>query len=172
MRKFCLLAAGICAICLGTVQALAAPPAATPPASSDMTQIKLGSLLIEAPWARASPPNAKIGGGFVTITNKGNEPDRLTGGTAAFADRVEIHQSQMEGSVMRMRPLADGVEIQPGQTVAFKPGSYHLMFVNLKAPLKKGSRVKVTLAFEKAGAVDVEFPVVATGAGAPQMPTR
>ena len=63
--------------------------------------------------------------------------------------------------------MADGVEIKPGQKVEFKPGSYHLMFVNLKTPLKQGSRVKATLNFEKAGAVDVEFPVQAIGAGAP-----
>jgi periplasmic copper chaperone A len=169
MRKFCILAASFSALCLAATQAVAAPPAGTPPAGGNMMQIKLGSLLIATPWARATPPGAKIGGGFVTITNNGNESDRLMGGTAAFADRIEIHQTKMEGSVMQMHPLSDGVEIKPGQTVAFQPGSYHLMFVNLKAPLKKGSRVKATLAFEKAGTVDVEFPVLAVGAGSPQM---
>jgi periplasmic copper chaperone A len=168
MRKFYLLAAALGAICLGGTQVVAAPPAVMPPAAADTTQIKLGSLLIDKPWARATPPGAKIGGGFVTITNNGSEPDRLTGGTAAFADRIEIHQTKMEGSIMQMRPLSEGVEIKPGQTVAFQPGSYHLMFVNLKAPLKKGARVKATLAFEKAGTIDVEFPVLAVGAGAPQ----
>jgi periplasmic copper chaperone A len=168
MRKFCILAASFGAICLGSTQVVAVPPAGMAPAGGDMPQIKLGSLLIDTPWARATPPGAKIGGGFVTITNNGNEPDRLKGGSAAFADRIEIHQTKMEGSVMQMRPLSEGVEIKPGQTVAFQPGSYHLMFINLKAPLTKGSRVKATLAFEKAGTVDVEFPVLAVGAGTPQ----
>jgi periplasmic copper chaperone A len=178
MRRFRALAASLCAasfcaVCV-TAQAFAAsPPGSVVPgvpvtvAAPETTQLKVGSLVIDAPWARATPPGARIGGGFLTITNTGSQADRLTGGTASFADRVEIHQTEMMSNVMHMHQMADGVEIKPGQKVEFKPGSYHLMFVNLKAPLKQGSRVKATLNFEKAGAVDVEFPVQAIGAGAP-----
>ena len=74
----------------------------------------------------------------------------------------------MDGGVMKMRPLPNGIEIKPGQTVEFKPGSYHLMFVGLKEPFEKGKRVKGTLQFEKAGTVEVEYAVEAVG-GQPVM---
>lgn len=174
MHRFRVLAASVCAVCVSAQAFAASPPSSNVPAApvtaaaSETAQVKVGSLVIDAAWARATPPGARIGGGFLTITNTGSETDRLTGGTASFADRVEIHQTEMTGSVAHMHQMADGVEIKPGRKVEFKPGSYHLMFVNLKAPLKQGSRVKATLNFEKAGAVDVEFPVQAIGAGAPQ----
>ena len=66
--------------------------------------------------------------------------------------------------VMRMRELKGGVEIKPGQTVELKPGSIHLMFVELTRPLQKGDRIKGTLVFERAGKVDVDYAVEAIGA--------
>jgi copper(I)-binding protein len=65
-----------------------------------------------------------------------------------------------------MRPLPAGLEIKPGQTVELKPGSYHLMFMQLKAPLEPGKSVKGTLVFEKAGTIEVEYTVEAIGAAA------
>jgi copper(I)-binding protein len=75
---------------------------------------KLGSLEIEQPYARATPPNAPVSGGYMTIRNSGAETDRLISGEADFADRVEIHEMAMEGDVMKMRQLTDGLEI-PGR---------------------------------------------------------
>jgi periplasmic copper chaperone A len=174
MHRRRVLAASLCVACFAAQAFAASPSGSSAPAvpvtaaASDATQVKVGSLVIDTPWARATPPGARIGGGFLTITNAGSEADQLTGGTASFADRVEIHQTEMTGNVMHMHQMSDGVEIKPGQTVVFKPGAYHLMFVNVKAPLKQGSRVKATLNFAKAGPVEVEFPVLAIGAGAPQ----
>jgi copper(I)-binding protein len=102
----------------------------------------------------------------MTLTNTGSEPDRLIGGSNAVAGKFEIHEMSMDGGVMKMRMLPKGIEIKPGQTVELKPGSYHLMFVGLKAPFEQGKRVKGTLQFEKAGTVDVEYAVEAIG-GAP-----
>jgi copper(I)-binding protein len=124
----------------------------------------LGPLHIAQPWARATPKGASVAGGYMKITNKGTAPDRLVGGSASFAGRFEIHEMTMDQGVMRMRPLAKGLEIKPGQTVELKPGSFHVMFMDLKAPLEKGQNVKVTLEFEKAGKVDVEYTVEAIGA--------
>ena len=104
----------------------------------------------------------------IELINTGTEPDRLIGGSTANAGKFEIHESAMEGGVMKMRPLPKGIEIKPGQTVELKPGSYHLMFVGLKAPFEKGKRVKGTLQFEKAGTVEVEYAVEAAG-GMPGM---
>ena len=70
----------------------------------------------------------------------------------------------MDNGVMKMRQLKDGIVIKPGETVELKPGSFHLMFVDLKEPIKEGERLKGTLEFEKAGKVDVEYVAVAVGA--------
>ena len=127
-------------------------------------EFKLGSLEISHPWARATPTGATVAGGYLKITNKGTTPDRLVGGTAAFAGRFEIHEMKMVDGVMQMRPLPAGLEIKPGETVELKPGSYHVMFMALKEPLKQGQTVKGTLNFEKAGTVAVEYTVEAIGA--------
>jgi uncharacterized protein YcnI/copper(I)-binding protein len=129
---------------------------------------KAGSLTVEGPWARATPGGAKVAGGYLTITNTGQEPDRLIGGTVPFARRFEVHEMAMEGGIMRMRPLANGLEIKPGETVELKPGAHHLMFLDLTSGLKVGQSVKGTLQFEKAGKVDVEFKVSPIGSGAPK----
>ena len=127
---------------------------------------RLGSLEIEQPWTRATPPTAKAGGGFVTITNKGTTADRLVAARSTASDKVELHEMKMDGSVMRMRELEKGVEIPAGATVMLKPGGYHIMFMELKAPFAKDAKVPVTLVFEKAGSIDVPFTVEAMGAGA------
>jgi periplasmic copper chaperone A len=127
---------------------------------------KLASLEISQPWTRATAPTAKAGGGYVTITNKGTVPDRLVAARSAASAKVEIHEMKMDGSVMRMRELEKGLEIPPGATVTLKPGGYHIMFMELRAPFAKDAKVPVTLVFEKAGTIDVPFTVQAMGAGA------
>jgi copper(I)-binding protein len=130
-------------------------------------EFKAGSLVIDHPWSRATPKGASVAGGYMKITNTGTTPDRLIGGTVEAAKRFEIHEMSMEGGVMRMRELPKGLEIPAGATVELKPGSYHVMMMNLSRPLTKGDKVKGSLTFEKAGKVDVEFAVEAIG-GAPQ----
>ena len=131
--------------------------------SASAHDFKLGSLVIDHPWSRATPKGAPVAGGYMKITNNGTTPDRLTGGTTDAAKRFEIHQMSMDGGVMKMRELPDGLEIPPGKTVELKPGSYHVMMMNLAKPFVKGDRVKASLIFEKAGKVDIEFTVDATG---------
>jgi copper(I)-binding protein len=126
---------------------------------------KVGDLVVTAPWVRATPRGAPVAGGYVAITNNGREPDRLVGGSFAAAGRFEVHEMSMEGGVMRMRPVADGLEIKPGQTVELKPGGVHLMFMGLKEQLKAGDTVMGTLEFAKAGKVEIAYPVRAMGAG-------
>jgi hypothetical protein len=126
-----------------------------------------GSLKIWHPWSRATPNGAKVAGGYLTVTNTGSEPDTLTGGTFDEAGGVELHSMSMEGGVMKMGPVDGGLVIKPGETVALKPGGYHLMFTGLKDPLKKGETVKGTLTFAKAGSVPVAFSVESLAAKAP-----
>ncbi len=128
---------------------------------------KLGALEIGHPWSRATPPTAPTAGGFLIITNAGVTPDRLVAARTTAADQAEIHQMKMEGDVMRMRELDHGLEVPAGATVTLAPGGNHLMLIGLKAPLKTGMRVPVTLVFEKAGSIDIELDVQAMGSTAP-----
>jgi copper(I)-binding protein len=125
---------------------------------------KLGSLEIERPWSRATAPTAPTAGGFLKVVNKGAALRRHEAIRRGASARVEIHEMKMEGSVMRMRELEKGLEIPAGGTVTLAPGGYHLMFMQLKEPFKQDVKVPVTLVFEKAGSIDVEFNVVAMGA--------
>lgn len=141
--------------------------AALLPATLLAHDYKLGSLEISHPWTRATPPTAKSGGGFLTITNKGTTPDRLIAARSPVSRKVEVHEMKMDGSVMRMREVEKGLEIPPGATVTLKPGGYHIMFMELKAPLAKDGKVPVTLVFEKAGTIDIELAVEAMGTTQP-----
>ena len=125
---------------------------------------KIGALEITTPWTRATPPSARTGGGFMTITNKGTAADRLVSARSSASDKVEIHEMRMDGNVMRMRELEKGLEIPPGATVMLKPGGYHIMFMELKAPIAKDAKVPLTLVFEKAGSIDVQLNAEAMGA--------
>jgi copper(I)-binding protein len=125
---------------------------------------KAGALVIEAPWARATPAGAKVAGGYLKITNTGREPDRLIGGSLPVAAAVEIHEMKVADGIMKMRRLDKGLEIKPGQTVELKPGGYHIMFTGLSEGLKDKQTIKGTLVFETAGSVEVEYRVAPIGA--------
>jgi copper(I)-binding protein len=129
---------------------------------------KLGDLTVTSPWTRATPGGAKIAGGYLKITNNGTSADRFIGAKSGAAGHVEIHEMSMNDGVMKMRPLPNGLAVKPGETVELKSGGHHLMFMDLKQPLKQGDTFKATLQFEKAGALDVDFSVNALGANAPQ----
>jgi copper(I)-binding protein len=135
------------------------------PARAD--EIKAGDLVISQAWTRATPKGAKIGGGYLTIENKGTAPDTLIGGSADVAGSVQIHEMSMDGGVMKMRPLDKGIAIEPGKTVKLAPGGYHLMMMDLKSPLKQGDKLPITLEFEKAGKVQVSLDVEGVGAQGP-----
>src|SRR3954469_2814337 len=140
-------------------------------ATPGVATFTLGDLTVTSPWTRATPGGAKIAGGYLKITNNGTAPDRFVGAKSAEADHIEIHEMSMNDGVMKMRPLPDGLEIKAGDTVDLKSGGYHLMFMDIKQPLKAGDTFKATLQFEKAGPLEVSFnvnPLGATGGNAPQ----
>jgi copper(I)-binding protein len=144
-------------------------------ATSGVATFKLGDLTVTSPWTRATPGGAKIAGGYLKITNNGTTPDRFVGAKSEEADHVEIHEMSMSDGVMKMRPLPNGIEIKPGETVELKSGGYHLMFMDLKQPLKPGDSFTSTLQFEKAGSLDVNFIVRGLGATSGELitsPTR
>ena len=120
-------------------------------------------ISLDHPWSRATPAGAKVGAGYVTIKNTGAAADRLVSATADVAGHVEIHEMTVADGVMKMRQVS-AIEVAAGKTAELKPGGYHIMFVDLKQPLKAGDTVKGALTFEKAGAIPVEFLVEAMGA--------
>jgi periplasmic copper chaperone A len=111
---------------------------------------------VEGAWVRPTVAGQQGGGGFVTLTSAG--ADRLVGGSTAVAQRFELHSMAMKGDVMQMRQV-DAIELPAGKPVKLEPGGLHVMFIGLKQPLAIGSKVPVTLKFEKAGEVKVEFEV-------------
>lgn len=137
------------------------------PVAEQTLVLRAGDLVIDTPWSRATPGGAKVGGGYLRITNTGAAPDRLVGASFAVAGRTEVHEMAVRDGVMTMRPLNDGVVIPAGGSVEFAPGGYHLMLLDLKAPITAGTPLSGTLTFEKAGKVEVPFQVRAVGAPAP-----
>ncbi len=132
--------------------------------------VKAGDLVISQPWTRATAGGAKVGGGYLTIENKGTVADKLVGGSTDAAGKLEVHQMTMSDGVMKMHPVEGGLAIEPGKTVKLAPGGYHLMLVDLKHPFKKGEKVPTTLEFEKAGKVAVSLDVQGIGAREPSAP--
>jgi copper(I)-binding protein len=128
-------------------------------------EFTVGSLHIGHPWSRATPKGASVGAGYLVIENRGSVADRFISVSSSISERGEIHEMAVTDGVMRMRPLAKGVEIAPGMTAKFEPGGLHIMFPGLKRPLEKGERFKATLNLENAGSVEVEFVVEGMGGG-------
>ena len=135
--------------------------------SASAQQVKTGDLVLDNAWSRATPGGAKVGGGYITVNNKGSTADKLIGGSSPAAGKVEVHEMAMNNGVMTMRPVKDGLPIPAGKSVTLAPGGYHLMLMELKAPFKKGDKIPVTLKFEKAGDVNVTLDVRDIGATAP-----
>mgnify|MGYP002084891533 FL=1 len=147
-------------LCL-LVAALAAPGPAT------AADYSAGSIKIADPWMPLPPKGSRVAGGYMALTNTGREPDTLVGGTAAIARRLEIHEMTMAGGMMRMRELKPGLVIKPGETVALKPGSYHIMLMDIHEEPRQDRPFKGTLVFEKAGTVEIEYTVEPFGTRAP-----
>lgn len=125
-----------------------------------------GALVVEHPWARATPGAAQVGGGYLVIDNKGSAPDRLVGGSFEASAGFELHTMSMDGGIMRMRPIGS-LDIPAGGSVTLDPSARHIMFTGLKRGLKKGETIPGTLRFEHAGTVPVQFEIEGIGAKGP-----
>ena len=135
--------------------------------SGRASDYRIGSIVITQPWARATPKGASTGAAYMTITNTGSAPDRVSCVSSDVSAECQIHIMTMEGSVMKMRRVEGGLEIKPNETAAFKPSALHLMLIHLKHSLEQGKTVKVMLNFDNAGTVEVGYPIEAIGAAAP-----
>jgi periplasmic copper chaperone A len=155
-------------IWLAAACALALTQLAAPAARA--ADYNVGPIQITAPWARATPKGATAGAAYMTITNTGKTPDKVTCVSSDASAGCQIHTMTMDNGVMQMRPVEGGLEIKPGEAVTLKPGGFHMMLVNLKHPLEQGNTIKATLKFDTAGSVDVDYPIAAIGAAAPGVP--
>ena len=124
---------------------------------------KVGAIKIENAYVRATAPGQPAAGAFMKIDNSG-AADQLLSASSPAAGEVQLHQMLMEGNVMKMGQVKD-IAVPANGSVDLKPGGYHIMLMNIKAPLKAGETVPVKLKFAKAGEVEVKLPVNAVGSG-------
>jgi copper(I)-binding protein len=119
------------------------------------------SVTVQDAWVRATVPGQRATGAFMRLQSTSGS--RLKSASSPVAAVAEVHEMRMEGNIMRMQALKDGLDLPAGQTVELKPGSYHLMLLDLKEPLPKGSMVPLTLVFVDAKGVqsrsDIQVPV-------------
>lgn len=123
-------------------------------------------IAVEQPWARATPGRAPNGAAYFTLANTGKEADRLVAASTPAAGKAELHTHVHSGTVMEMRPV-DAIEVKPGERVTLKPGDRHVMLMGLKAPLKEGATLPLTLRFARGGDITVDVPIGKAGASGP-----
>jgi periplasmic copper chaperone A len=123
----------------------------------------LGMIEIHRPWVRAALETPGQGGGFCLLTNTGAEPDRLVAASSPAVEKVEIHAIKVVRGDIAMRPREDGLGIPGGVTLTLQPRGYHMLLIGLREPLIPGGCLALTLTFEKAGDIDVAFPVEVPG---------
>jgi copper(I)-binding protein len=140
---------------------LAAPPASARPPPS-------GALRFSGAWISPPPNGARTAAGYITISNTGRVADRLMAIKTSRAADGEIHLSSREGGIVRMREVTDGVPLPAGQTVALRPGGYHLMFRDPTRPFRVGDRIVVRLLFARSPEARVPF-IVDNDPGGPEM---
>jgi copper(I)-binding protein len=124
------------------------------PSSAFAHDYTLGTLRIEHPYARPTPPGARTGGAYFTIRNTGEAGDRLLRVSSPVAQTAELHSMTMDGNLMKMRAVP-ALDIPSGSTVSLGTGGYHVMLMGLHHSLAVGDEVPLTLVFERAGALDV-----------------
>ena len=128
-------------------------------------QVPAPQVQVSNAWSRATPGGASTGAAYLTLTSPVG--DTLTGASSPVATSASVHEMTMDGTVMRMRPLSDGLALPAGQPVTLQPSGYHIMLEGLKASLKQGQTVPLHLTFAKSAPVDVMATIAGIGANAP-----
>ncbi|OAN53145.1 hypothetical protein A6A04_14400 [Paramagnetospirillum marisnigri] len=125
-------------------------------------------IQVSGAFMRAAPVAGGNGAAFLTVTNHGAD-DRLVSAEASISRTVELHTHVKDGDVFRMRKV-ESIAVPAHGAAELKPGGDHIMFIGLTAPAKEGTKVALTLVFEKAGKIEVDVPVLAPGAMGAAMP--
>jgi copper(I)-binding protein len=116
------------------------------------------AVKIEGAWVRPSVQGQRATGGYMKLTADADVT--LVAVTSPAAGAAEVHEMNMDGEVMRMRPV-EGVRLPAGKTVELKPGGFHVMLIDLKAPLMKDTSVPLTLVFRDAKGRETKQEVLA-----------
>ncbi len=128
---------------------------------------KAGAVTINHPFARATTSTMTTGAAYMVLANTGPQADRLLSASTPVADSVMLHMNVKKGAVVEMHHVTT-LDLPAGQTVALSPaGSFHLMLMGLKQPLKLGAAFPLTLVFEKAGETQVMVTVERAGSMGP-----
>lgn len=128
------------------------------------------ALTVSEPYVRLMPPGAKTTGGFMLIRNDGNDDRRLVRAESPAATIVELHTHLNENGVMKMRAVPH-IEVKAHGQTELKPGSFHVMLIDLTAPLNEGDKVPIGLTFDDGSTIAIEAPVKKPHAPMP-MPHR
>lgn len=126
------------------------------------------ALRIDDPYVRLVPPNAPASAAFMVISNSGSEPRQLVKAQSPAARSVELHTHVDDHGVMKMRPVAS-IAVDAKGKVELKPGSYHIMLIDLKQPLNEGEVVPIALIFDDGSSQQIAAPVRKIQATAPAM---
>lgn len=118
-------------------------------------------VTIENPKSYETAKGMYVGLGLLDLTNTGTDTETLVKATTDICDHVEIHEMKMDGDVMQMRKVENGIDVTAGQTVKLGPMSYHLMLIGLKEPLAKDTTYDLTLEFASGLTKTVKVPVIA-----------
>lgn len=103
---------------------------------------RAADVKVDNAWARATPPGQQVGGAFMNLTADADAS--LVGARSPASRSVELHAMNMADGVMSMRQM-DRIDLPQGKTVSLKPGGLHLMFIDLKAPLRADAKIPLTL---------------------------
>lgn len=118
------------------------------------------AITVDGLWIAEPPPGANVAAGYGAIVNHGAHNDRLVSVSAEISHTSEFHGMTMrEDGVVEMRPFDDGLEIPPYGPLVLEPGGIHIMFMGLRERPVDGDRIVVTLVFDRAGSMEVVFPV-------------
>ena len=123
-----------------------------------VARLAVADVALEKPWARATPPNSKVG--VVYVTMRSTVADEIISLSSPAADRVEVHTTVNEGGTMKMRPTTS-LALPPNETVAFQSGGTHIMLIGLRAPLVAGEHIELTVQLRAAGRQTIRVPVLA-----------
>lgn len=110
-------------------------------------------------YVRLAPPNAPATGAFMVIKNNGDKDIKVLKADNPVSRVTELHTHLNEGGVMKMRPVP-GIDIKAKGEAVLKPGGLHMMMIDLKAPMKEGDVVPMTLTFDDGSTKQVDARVV------------
>lgn len=117
------------------------------------------NVAVQDPYVRLAPPNAPATGAFMVIKNNGDKDIKVVKAANPVSKVAELHTHLNEGGVMKMRPV-QAIDIKAKGEAVLKPGGLHVMLIDLKAPMKEGDVVPITLTFDDGSSKQVDAKVV------------